>query len=140
MVVLSTIPYLCIARLFVRWHLLLKPLDRLLFFLSEALELTTMSDRGLGPVGHHGGDPILKGSAGICGGRDMREEGEGGCFSFWQRSLHVPPATKHKESCSFVSTKELDEKIEGTYLTELSLQADDVPTNAQSTRRLVLKH
>ena len=50
------------------------------------------------------------------------------------------PATKHKESCSFVSTKELDEKIEGTYLTELSLQADDVPTNAQSTRRLVLKH
>ena len=55
-------------------------------------------------------------------------------------SLHVPPATKHKESCSFVSTKELDEKIEGTYLTELSLQADDVPTNAQSTRRLVLKH
>ena len=70
MVVLSTIPYLCIARLFVRWHLLLKPLDRLLFFLSEALELTTMSDRGLGPVGHHGGDPILKGSAGICGGRE----------------------------------------------------------------------
>ena len=55
-------------------------------------------------------------------------------------SSHIPPATKHKESCSFVSTKELDEKIKGTYLTELSLQADDVPTNAQSTRRLVLKH
>ena len=54
-------------------------------------------------------------------------------------SLHVPPATKHKESCSFLPTKELDWKIEGTYLTELSLE-EDVPTNAQSTRRLVLKH
>ena len=51
--------------------------------------------------------------------------------------FHVPPVTKHKESCSFVSTKELDEKIEGTYLTELGLE-EDVPTNAQSTHRLVL--
>ena len=76
----------------------------------------------------------------------MCEEGEGGvllllCLDFSEkRRLHVPPATKeHKESCSFVSTKELDENIEDTYLTELSLE-EDVATNAQSTHRLVLKH
>ena len=78
-----------------------------------------------------------------CDGHDMREEGgraSASCsleFSE-KRRLHVPPATKeHKESCSFVSTKELDENIEDTYLTELSLE-EDVPTNAQSTHRLVL--
>ena len=46
---------------------------------------------------------------------------------------------QQKNTKNRVSTKELDEKIEGTYLTELSLE-EDVPTNAQSNHRLVLKH
>ena len=69
----------------------------------------------------------------------MCEEGEGGVLQLLAEKFARPPATKHKESCSFVSTKELNEKIEGNYLTELSLQPDDVPTNAQSTQGLVLK-
>ena len=48
---------------------------------------------------------------------------------------------QQKNTKNRVSTKELDWKIEGTYLIELSLE-EDVPTNAiaQSTHRLVLKH
>ena len=68
----------------------------------------------------------------------------GGCFSFFVwTSQKRDVCTFHlqqKNTKNRVSTKELDEKIEGTYLTELSLQADDVATNAQSTHRLVLKH
>ena len=58
-------------------------------------------------------------------------------FSFMQFARST--CNKTQRIVFIVSTKELDEKIEGTYLTELSLE-EDVPTNAQSTRRLVLKH
>ena len=71
------------------------------------------------------------------------KRGRGGCFSFFVwTSQKRDVCTFHlqqKNTKNRVSTKELDEKIEGTYLTELSLE-EDVATYAQSTRRLVLKH